>query len=86
MRTEIQIARERIEFATKGRAKFWHKRIAEEHLSSCKRFLKFLEDWECPESIFGRGQSEVNPLWKWLNDKKIELRDSIKEYQKVGIK
>ena len=85
MQKELKIAKEKIVNATTGRAKFWHKAIAKEHLASCQRFLKFLKEWECSEMILGQGQPEINPLWKWLSDKKTELQKTVKEYKEGGI-
>ena len=45
MKTETQIAKENVKKATTGRAKFWHKAIAEEHKQSCEREKKFLEEY-----------------------------------------
>lgn len=40
-KNELTIAKEN---ATIGRANFWHKAIAKQHLAHCKRELRFLMD------------------------------------------
>ncbi len=79
MKSETKIAEENIEYATTGRAKYWHREIAERHKTSCKRFFAFLQ-------ALKRGQQ------RWLtyqlfiiNNKTVDLENAIKKYDEAGI-
>jgi len=80
MEHEEIIAKENILNATTGRAKFWHKAIAEEHQKSCKRFLEFLKKYE------GLGDyKEFQDMDEMMRDKISDLKQAIKLYDEVPI-
>ncbi len=78
MKTETRIADENVISATTGRAKFWHKSIAEEHLASCQRFLEFLRGFR-----FFKGERGAV---EYLQEKDKDLQNAIKIYGDAGIK